>query len=194
MFALWLFFDTGNADAPEKLDQHLRYLSSDLTYFYVAVYLLIGCGIIILICGFFGWLGAYRESPCMLFAVSAIGWCTQTWLGCERSCLLIFLQYAAIVGLLILCHLLAAILGYAYRTEVMYEICWWDFTPLLLHPLHYSYPCYISEPTSLRNKVNIYDNFNFNLSDHFLWNTRTLTSSPTRIGVFIYMTIWLDVT
>lgn len=68
---MWLFFDTGNADAPEKLDQHLRYLSADLGYFYAAVYLLIGAGLLILLCGVFGWLGAYRESPCMLTTVSS---------------------------------------------------------------------------------------------------------------------------
>jgi len=70
---MWLFFDTGNADAPEKLDQHLRYLSSDLNYYYAAVYLLIGAGLIILLTGFFGWLGAYMESPCMLTTVKSLG-------------------------------------------------------------------------------------------------------------------------
>lgn len=69
---MWLFFDAGNADAPEKLDQHLRYLSSDLNYFYAAVYLLIGAGVISFLTGFLGWLGAYRESKNMLTAVSLI--------------------------------------------------------------------------------------------------------------------------
>ena len=70
VFAMWLFFDTGNADAPEKLDQHLRFLSVDLNYFYAAVYLLMGAGLITLCTGVFGWLGAYRESYCMLTSVS----------------------------------------------------------------------------------------------------------------------------
>lgn len=72
VFAMWLFFDTGNADAPEKLDQHFRFLSSDLSYYYAAVYLLMAAGFIILICGVFGWLGAYRESPCMLTTVCEV--------------------------------------------------------------------------------------------------------------------------
>ncbi|XP_067951715.1 CD151 antigen-like [Watersipora subatra] len=72
VFAMWLFFDTGNADAPEKLDQHLRYLHTDLNYYYAAVYLLIGTGVIILFIGVFGWLGAYRESINLLTAYSAI--------------------------------------------------------------------------------------------------------------------------
>lgn len=67
---MWLFFDTGNADAPEKLSQHLRFLSGDLNYFYAAVYLLMGAGLITLFTGVFGWLGAYRESYCMLTSVS----------------------------------------------------------------------------------------------------------------------------
>lgn len=69
VFAMWLFFDTGNADAPEKLDQHLRFLSTDLNYYYAAIYLLIATGFIILLTGFFGWLGAFRESTCMLTTV-----------------------------------------------------------------------------------------------------------------------------
>lgn len=88
MFAMWLFFDTGNADAPEKLDQHLRYLSSDLNYYFAAVYLLIGAGVIIIVAGFFGWLGAYRESTCMLMTVcthTATSWKLNSSKHCQLS-------------------------------------------------------------------------------------------------------------
>lgn len=67
---MWLIFDSGNADAPEKLDQNIQNLSKDLGYYYGAVYILIGAGVILLFVGVIGWLGALRESVCMLTGVS----------------------------------------------------------------------------------------------------------------------------
>ncbi|KAF6029443.1 hypothetical protein EB796_012243 [Bugula neritina] len=98
VFAMWLIFDSGNADAPEKLDQNIQNLSKDLGYYYGAVYILIGAGVILLFVGVIGWLGALRESVCMLTG------------------------YSIILGIIFLCHILSAALCYSYRLTIQQAI------------------------------------------------------------------------
>ena len=44
----------------------------EITHYYTACYVIMACGLLLLIFGFVGCLGAATESPCMLISVSLL--------------------------------------------------------------------------------------------------------------------------